>query len=121
MDPSKETAGRDSNCIFCKIIDRQIPSNIVSEDETYVAIRDVNPQGPTHILILPKNHIANITQAKDAQSLGSLFMKVGEIAKSEKLDKGFRTVINTGDDGGQTVDHLHIHLIGGRPMLWPPG
>ncbi len=121
MDPSKEIAVRDGNCIFCKIIDRQIPSNIVSEDGTYIAIRDVNPQAPTHILILPKNHIANITQAQDAETLGSLFMKVGEIARSEKLDKGFRTIINTGDDGGQTVDHLHIHVIGGRQLDWPPG
>ena len=92
MDPSKEIAVRDGNCIFCKIIDRQIPSNI-----------------------------ANITQARDAETLGSLFMKVGEIARSEKLDKGFRTIINTGDDGGQTVDHLHIHIIGGRQLDWPPG
>ena len=121
MDPSKESAVRDGNCIFCKIIDGQIPSKIVSEDETSIAIRDVNPQAPTHILILPKNHVANITQAKDAQVLGSLFMKVGEIAAAEKLDQGFRTVINTGVHGGQTVDHLHIHVIGGREMNWPPG
>ncbi len=121
MDPSKETPVRDGNCIFCKIIDRQIPSNIVSEDETSMAIRDVNPQAPTHILILPKNHIANITLAKDAETLGSLFMKVKDIARSENLEKGFRTVINTGDDGGQTVDHLHIHVIGGRQLHWPPG
>ncbi len=111
----------DRNCIFCKIIDRQIPSNVVLEDETAIAIRDVNPQAPTHILIMPKNHIANITQAENAETLGSLFMKVGEIARLEKLEKGFRTVVNTGDDGGQTVDHLHIHVIGGRQLHWPPG
>lgn len=121
MDPSNQSAARDSNCIFCKIIDGQIPSNKVSEDDTSIAIRDVNPQAPTHILILPKNHVANITQAKDAQVLGSLFMKVGEIAAQEKLDDGFRVVVNTGNHGGQTVDHLHIHVIGGREMLWPPG
>lgn len=120
MDPSK-AAARDANCIFCKIADRQIPSNIVSEDETSIAIRDVNPQGPTHILVLPKNHVANITEVKDAQLLGSLFMKVGEIARAEKLDQGFRTVVNTGEHGGQTVDHLHIHVIGGRHLQWPPG
>jgi histidine triad (HIT) family protein len=118
MEPSK-TAPRD--CIFCKIIERQIPSNIVFEDETSIAIRDVNPQGPTHILILPKIHVANITEVKDAQVLGSLFMKVAEVAKLEKLDHGFRTVINTGEHGGQTVDHLHIHVIGGRQLDWPPG
>lgn len=121
MDPSRETVTRDAHCIFCKIIDRQIPSNIVSEDETSIAIRDVNPQAPTHILIMPKNHIANITQLNHAETLGSLFMKVGEIARTEKLEKGFRVVVNTGNDGGQTVDHLHIHVIGGRQLHWPPG
>lgn len=118
MDPSKAAP---SDCIFCKIIGGQIPSNKVFEDETCIAIRDVNPQAPTHILILPKNHVANITEVKDAQTLGSLFMKVGEVAKSEKLDHGFRTVVNTGNHGGQTVDHLHIHVIGGRQLDWPPG
>ncbi|MFN8554860.1 MAG: histidine triad nucleotide-binding protein [Candidatus Obscuribacterales bacterium] len=118
MEPSK-TASRD--CIFCKIIERHIPSNVVQEDETSIAIRDVNPQAPTHILILPKIHVANITEVKDAQVLGSLFMKVGEVAKAEKLDHGFRTVVNTGEHGGQTVDHLHIHVIGGRQLDWPPG
>ena len=124
MDPLRESpvmGSRDGNCIFCKIIDRQIPSNIISEDETSIAIRDVNPQAPTHILIMPKNHIANITQLNNAETLGSLFMKVSEIAQSENLQKGFRTVVNTGEHGGQTVDHLHIHVIGGRQLHWPPG
>lgn len=121
MDPSTETVARDAQCIFCKIIDRQIPANVVSEDETSMAIRDVNPQAPTHILIMPKNHIANITQLDNAETLGSLFMKVAEIARAEKLEKGFRVVVNTGNDGGQTVDHLHIHVMGGRQLHWPPG
>lgn len=112
---------RDPNCIFCKIIDRQIPASIVSEDDYSIAIRDVNPQAPTHILILPKKHIVNITEAGDAELLGKLFQKTGPLASSEKLTKGFRVVVNTGDDGGQTVGHLHIHLIGGRAMKWPPG
>ena len=86
-----------------------------------MAIRDVNPQAPTHILIMPKNHIANITQLDNAETLGSLFMKVAEIARAEKLEKGFRVVVNTGNDGGQTVDHLHIHVMGGRQLHWPPG
>ena len=122
MDPSKENSRvSDANCIFCKIIDRKIPSTVVSEDDSYVAVRDVNPQAPTHILILPKNHIANISQADNAELLGSLFLKVGQIARAEKLDRGFRTVVNTGEQGGQTVDHLHIHILGGRQMGWPPG
>ncbi|HEY9676477.1 MAG TPA: histidine triad nucleotide-binding protein [Drouetiella sp.] len=121
MDPANQDAVRDSNCIFCKIVDGQIPSNKVSEDETSIAIRDVNPQAPTHILILPKNHVANITKVKEAELLGSLFKKVGEIAATEKLTDGFRVVVNTGLHGGQTVDHLHIHVLGGRELTWPPG
>ena len=122
MDPSKENSTRsDGNCIFCKIIDRKIPSTVVSEDDSHIAIRDVNPQAPTHILILPKNHIANISHADNAEQLGSLFLQVGRIAAMEKLDRGFRTVVNTGEQGGQTVDHLHIHVLGGRQLHWPPG
>ena len=112
---------RDEKCIFCKIIDRKIPSTVVAEEEDSIAIKDVSPQAPTHILLIPKRHIRNITELSDKQALGSLFSKVAEIAKQEKLDRGFRTVVNTGDDGGQTVDHLHIHIIGGRQMQWPPG
>jgi len=118
---SSESSARDQNCIFCKIIERQIPSSIVSEDDHSIAIRDVNPQAPTHILILPKDHIANITRASDAKALGSLFMKAASVAEQEGLAKGFRVVVNTGDDGGQTVHHLHIHLLGGRQLDWPPG
>jgi histidine triad (HIT) family protein len=121
MDPAKENSSREANCIFCKIIDRKIPSTVVSEDDSHIAIRDVNPQAPTHILILPKNHIANISHADNAELLGSLFLKVGHIARLEKLERGFRTVVNTGEHGGQTVDHLHIHVLGGRQLQWPPG
>jgi len=112
---------RDASCIFCKIIDGQIPSKVVSENEYSFAIRDNNPQAPTHILILPKNHIANIGEVSDSQLLGRLFQTATAIAKSENLEKGYRIVVNTGNDGGQTVYHLHIHLIGGRALGWPPG
>jgi len=114
-------SGRDPNCIFCKIIDRQIPSKILAEDQHCVAIRDVNPQAPTHILVLPKNHIANIGEVDNAELIGRLFLQATSLAKQEGLSKGYRLVVNTGDDGGQTVHHLHIHLVGGRAMGWPPG
>jgi len=113
--------GRDTNCIFCKIIDRQIPSTLVAEDEASIAIRDVNPQSPTHVLVLPKDHIANIGEADDAEALGRLFQTATKVAKSEHLANGYRLVVNTGNDGGQTVPHLHIHVMGGRALGWPPG
>jgi histidine triad (HIT) family protein len=93
----------------------------VLEDGESIAIRDVNPQAPTHILILPKDHIANIGEADNAELLGRLFQTATRVAKSEQLSKGYRVVVNTGNDGGQTVHHLHIHVLGGRAMRWPPG
>lgn len=109
------------NCIFCKISAREIPSNFVHETESAFAIRDINPQAPTHILVIPKEHIANIIEANQKEVVGSLFAFAGEIATREKLSDGFRLVVNTGNDGGQTVHHLHIHVLGGRPLGWPPG
>lgn len=111
----------DSNCIFCKVVDKQIPAKFVLEDKDFVAIRDVNPQAPTHILIIPKHHVRNIAEFEDATALGKLFQAAKTIAQEEKLENGFRVVVNTGDDGGQTVDHLHIHILGGRALKWPPG
>ena len=94
----------------------------VFEDEHAFAIRDINPQAPTHILIIPKKHVDNIAKLDDKNVMGSLFHTAARIAEQEKLaDKGFRVVVNTGDDGGQTVHHLHIHLLGGRQLDWPPG
>lgn len=115
------TNKRDPGCIFCKIIDKQIPGNVVAETEHMVALRDINPQAPTHILLVPKDHIPSIAEAENPEALGKLFMEAGSLARREKLDNGFRLVVNTGDDGGQTVHHLHIHLLGGRSMTWPPG
>ena len=110
-------------CLFCKIIAGEIPSNKVFEDDLAYAFRDINPQAPTHILIAPRKHIASLAEAvaKDKELLGYLHLVAGRIANSEGLSNGFRTVINTGPDGGQTVDHLHVHLLGGRSMHWPPG
>ena len=121
MDSTTVSRTTEPNCVFCKIIDRKLPASIVSEDDESIAIRDVHPQAPTHILILPKNHVSSISEVGDSRLLGSLFYKAGSIARQEKLDGGFRLVVNTGQDGGQTVHHLHIHLLGGRFMRWPPG
>lgn len=109
------------NCIFCKIVRKEIPSKLIKEDDEYFAINDINPQAPTHILIIPKEHVDNIVQFQSMEKLGRLFQKAKELVEIAGLKNGFRLVINTGDDGGQTVNHLHIHLLGGRALKWPPG
>ena len=108
------------DCLFCKIAAKEIPSNIVLEGDDFVAIRDIHPQAPTHMLILPKNHYDNLAKAEDAEELGRLFMVAKQLAELDKL-KGFRVVVNNGRESGQTVDHLHIHVLGGRFLKWPPG
>ncbi len=118
--PFKGAAPEHTNCIFCKISAKEIPSNIVLEGDDFVAFRDINPQAPTHILIVPKNHYDNLAKAEDAAELGRLFMVAKQLAEMEKL-KGFRVVVNNGRESGQTVDHLHIHVLGGRFLKWPPG
>jgi histidine triad (HIT) family protein len=110
-------------CLFCKIMAGEIPSKKVFEDDRAYAFRDINPQAPTHILVVPRTHIGSLAEvdAGDQELLGYLHLVAARIANSEGLSGGFRTVINTGNDGGQTVDHLHIHLLGGRSLHWPPG
>lgn len=110
-------------CLFCKIVAGEIPSKKVFEDDLTYAFRDINPQAPTHVLVVPRKHVNSLaeTSGEDQEMLGYLHLVAARIAKSEGLSKGFRTVINTGPDGGQTVDHLHVHLLGGRGMTWPPG
>lgn len=111
------------DCIFCKIIAGEIPSGKVFEDDKVFAFSDINKQSPMHVLIVPKKHIASLdhASAEDIQVLGHLHAVAAEIARKTGLTNGYRTVINTGPDGGQTVDHLHVHLLGGRAMHWPPG
>jgi len=111
-------------CIFCKIISGELPSKIVFRDEQATAFRDINPAAPTHILIVPNKHIAsvNVLESEDEQLIGHLFSVAGQLAKSEGIDQsGYRLIVNTGADGGQTVFHLHVHLIGGQQMKHPMG
>jgi histidine triad (HIT) family protein len=109
--------------IFSKIIRREIPADIVYEDDLAIAFRDINAQAPVHILVIPKKTIPKLADARpeDQALLGHLLLVVQRIAAQEGLTQGYRTVINTGDDGGQTVYHLHLHILGGRFMKWPPG
>ncbi len=109
--------------IFSKIIRREIPADIVYEDDLCLAFRDITPQAPTHILVIPKKPIPKLSdaQAEDKTLLGHLLFAVSKVAKEQSLEKGYRVVINTGEDGGQTVFHLHLHLLGGRALGWPPG
>ncbi|MBT5716052.1 MAG: histidine triad nucleotide-binding protein [Opitutae bacterium] len=109
--------------IFEKIIAREIPADILHEDETCIVIRDIDPQAPIHCLVIPKNKIERIAQAvhSDKSTLGHLLLIAQKTAQNLNLDKGFRIVINNGTEGGESVPHLHIHLLGGRQMKWPPG
>ena len=112
------------NCIFCKIIAGDIPSKKVYEDDVCVAFNDISPQAPTHLLVIPREHFASLDEAesKHKEVLGHLLLTAAEIARNNGFaKKGYRVVINTNDDGGQTVFHLHVHLLGGRQFIFPPG
>jgi len=111
------------SCLFCKIIDGSIPSTAVYQDDKCYAFPDIHPQAPVHVLIAPCEHLVSLAEAGDEHPalLGHLLWIAAQIARQKGLGKGYRVVINTGEDGGQTVDHLHVHLLGGRPMTWPPG
>lgn len=114
----------DPDCIFCKIIDKKIPSKIVYEDDLAFAFEDVNPQAPVHILVVPKNHIPDIHSMTEADRniVGHLFLTAKKIADQKGLDsKGYRMVINNGAAVGQTVFHVHLHILSGRRFTWPPG
>ena len=109
--------------IFKRIIDKEIPADVVYEDDCCIALRDLNPQAPVHLLVIPKKEIRSLADAADEDSglLGHLLVTARNLAEQMKLDNGHRVVINCGPDGGQTVDHLHVHLLGGRSFKWPPG
>ena len=109
--------------LFTKIINREIPADIVYEDEQCLAFRDIDPKAPTHILIIPKKEISKISEAaaEDQKLLGHLLLKAGDIARSEGVSDNFRLIVNNGESAGQTVFHLHIHLMAGRAFDWPPG
>ena len=112
-----------ADTIFTKIINKQIPADIVYEDDLCLAIKDINPQAPVHVLLMPKKPLDMLSSAQSADQalLGHLLLAAGKIARQLKIDGAFRLVINNGKDGGQAVFHLHLHILGGRPFRWPPG
>jgi histidine triad (HIT) family protein len=111
-----------SETIFTRIIRREIPATIVYEDEQFLAFRDIAPQAPVHVLVIPKVPIRSLAEATDAGQLGGLLLVAAQVARQEGIESsGYRVVLNTNGDGGQTVFHLHAHVLGGRPLHWPPG
>lgn len=111
-----------SDCLFCKIVAGSIKPDVVFESDNILAFRDINPQAPTHILVIPKTHIASLNELQDPQLAGELLQAASHIAQQHGLaEDGYRTVINCNQNGGQTVYHLHLHLLGGRQLAWPPG
>lgn len=112
------------DCLFCRIVRKEIPAKLVAEDEHSLAFRDINPQAPLHVLVIPREHVASLDQAKasDAEMLGRLSLMAADIARKEGVaGSGYRTVVNTNAAAGQTVFHVHLHLLGGRSLHWPPG
>ena len=110
------------SCLFCRIVRREIAAKLVHEDEHTIAFRDIDPKAPTHVLVIPKTHVASLDEASDAEMLGRLLLVAKSLAASEGVAaEGYRTVLNTGANAGQTVFHIHLHLLGGRKLGWPPG
>ncbi len=123
-EAAAEVVRRDPDCLFCRIVAREIPSTRVTEDDLVIAIRDIAQRAPTHVLIMPREHIPSAADLTDAEAtlLGRMFGTAAAIARAEGIaEGGYRIVTNVGAWGGQTVDHLHFHLMGGRPFTWPPG
>lgn len=112
-----------SDCLFCKIVKKEIPCDLVLESENYLAFKDIDPKAPIHILVIPKKHFEDITELsfQDLELTAGLMEMVSKVAQSENLEKGFRVVLNTGPDAGQSVQHVHAHVLGGRSLTWPPG
>ena len=113
----------DPNCLFCRIIRGEIPSKKVYEDEHVFAFDDINPQAPTHVLVIPKRHFEGLKEAEQdhAEIIGQCHLAAEQIARQRKIEQGYRTVLNVGPGAGQSVFHLHVHLLGGRALGWPPG
>lgn len=111
------------SCIFCRIAAGEVPAQVVHGDEQAVAFRDINPQAPVHVLVIPREHIPSLAEVGEEHAglLGHLLLLASRVAREEGLSGGYRLVVNSGRDGGQTVDHLHLHLLGGRGLGWPPG
>jgi len=111
------------DCLFCKIVQGKIPAKKISEDEHTFAFEDIDPKAPTHVLIVPKKHIAGLKEAQgnDADVIGRCHLTAAKIAKDRNIEEGYRTVLNVGPRSGQSVFHLHVHLLGGRDLRWPPG
>ena len=111
-----------SSCVFCKIASGEIPATVVKRGDGMLAFRDLNAQAPTHVLVIPTTHVGTLNDAQDATTLGKLLTFARDVAQDAGIGtKGYRVVVNTNPDGGQTVFHLHLHVLGGRPMKWPPG
>ena len=110
------------SCLFCRIVRGELPVPTIAENEHAIAFRDINPQAPVHVLVVPRRHVASLAEAEDALELGAVALLAAEVARTEGIDQsGYRAVMNSGADGGQSVHHLHMHLLGGRAMKWPPG
>lgn len=110
------------NCLFCRIIAGDVPAEVVYQDAETLAFRDINPQAPVHVLVIPRRHVADLNAAPDAPIFEPLFAAVRAVAQQEGVAaSGFRSVINTGADAQQSVQHVHVHVLGGRPLAWPPG
>jgi histidine triad (HIT) family protein len=119
----RELMNDSSNCLFCRILRGEIPSRKVYEDDQVFAFEDIDPKAPTHVLVIPKKHFAGLkeAQAGDEALIGHCHMVAAEIARQRNIESGYRTVLNVGPGAGQSVFHLHVHLLGGRPLSWPPG
>lgn len=110
------------DCVFCKIINKEIPSSIVFEDDKVLAFNDISPQAPVHIIVIPKKHVSTVAELDDMDVVRDLFLVMKKVAVEKGIDKsGYRIVVNHGKDAGQAVPHLHFHLLGGRSLKWPPG
>jgi len=122
--PGGRSVVTSSDCLFCKIVAGKIKADVIHENDRVVAFRDINPQAPTHVLIIPRNHVATINDLaeSDTGDVGQLFLAAKSVAKQEGVhESGYRTVMNCGEGAGQSVFHIHLHLLAGRPLRWPPG